>query len=205
MVEMLVQEGGDVSQLDKANAIPLHHAVGDGHVSTAQLLLDLGSDPTIKNTYGNTPAMLAKLKNHPTTHTLLLTAESNYNAKAQRTQTTIDFLEAIQTGNRPTTTAILNSKFPVDAPLDAVGAAGLYEASRVGTVRIVKLLLSRGAMVNRQDLDGCTALHGAARGGCVQIVPHLLKAGVGTCEEGERGGWSWGGFVNFQDNNNVKL
>ena len=45
-------------------------------------------------------------------------------------------------------------------------------------VRIVKLLLTRGATINAVDRDGCTALHRAATHGRSEIIKLLLESGA---------------------------
>lgn len=58
------------------------------------------------------------------------------------------------------------------------GSTVLIEAAWNGHVRLVELLLRRGADVEHQDDDGCTALHRAARSGHMEVVLVLLGSGA---------------------------
>ncbi len=60
MVQLLAEAGAKVDPLGRENATPLSWALSEGKIDAAMALLDLGADPTIKSSYGYTPADMAK-------------------------------------------------------------------------------------------------------------------------------------------------
>jgi len=53
-VETLLQEGGDPNFCNDCGEFPLHQALDNGNRAIANLLLDHGADPILKNAAGNT-------------------------------------------------------------------------------------------------------------------------------------------------------
>ncbi|XP_014279007.1 ankyrin repeat domain-containing protein 29-like [Halyomorpha halys] len=60
-------------------------------------------------------------------------------------------------------------------------------ASSTGHLDVVKLLISRGGMLNDTDNDGNTVLHYGAREGHIGVVRALLELGANLSAKGEEG------------------
>jgi ankyrin repeat protein len=97
-----------------------------------------------------------------------------------RTSTTIHtaFAKAVYHGHEDVVRQLLDLGVEVDLHLGGPAGTALIVASKEGHERIVRLLLSRKARVNHQDMDNSTALHHAARSGHVHISQMLLNFGA---------------------------
>lgn len=60
----LIAAGADVNAMQHGGWTPLHAAALHGNVPLVRLLLEAGANPAAKNDTGQTPAALAKTKNH---------------------------------------------------------------------------------------------------------------------------------------------
>jgi ankyrin repeat protein len=59
MVEILLNNGCDVNQIDNHGWTPLHYAASNRLEEIIKVLIDYGADRTIKDIWGNTPIDLA--------------------------------------------------------------------------------------------------------------------------------------------------
>jgi ankyrin repeat protein len=66
----------------------------------------------------------------------------------------------------------------------------LYEAARNGQGEVAKMLLKRGADVNRCDPDGRTALYAAATFGHEEVASLFLRAGADITRRGYPAAWT---------------
>ncbi len=64
MIKLLVDEGGNIDALDDTDNTPLHLAARFNQEDAAQLLLDLGADPLLKNQDCLTPWQVANRLGH---------------------------------------------------------------------------------------------------------------------------------------------
>ena len=85
-----------------------------------------------------------------------------------------------------------NWEIPIDFQ-DEFGNALLHIACQMGSKKLLKICLRRGANINIQNLKGQTPLHFAARYGYMSLVQYLVSKGADdsilnsaglTCYEG---------------------
>jgi hypothetical protein len=87
--------------------------------------------------------------------------------------------QAAESGNASEVTRILNKGTHPDTGMgDGRGYTALQIASFHGHLDVVKILVDRGADVNKADIHGDTALSSAAYGGHVEIVKYLIEKGA---------------------------
>ena len=126
-------------------------------------LLEAGADANARNKFGNTAL-----------HMIARKTCGDDNKEANKAAVKVAKLLLIYGGE-------------VDAP--SVGGTGwsrdgstdvtpLHVAADAGNIRILDLLLAKGAKVNTADSGGNTALHHAARAGRAKTVLNLVKAGA---------------------------
>jgi ankyrin repeat protein len=106
-----------------------------------------------------------------TSHFLLLTCLPSPAAADTR------LIDAIKSGNRQTTLALVRQRVDVNAR-EADGTTALHWAARADDAEIVAALLGRRANVNAANRYGMTPLFLAATNGSAAMVETLLEAGA---------------------------
>jgi hypothetical protein len=71
IVHAFIERGADVNYVDKTGGTPLHWAAARGRRDIVELLLHFGADPTRKDTDGEIPRDIARLKKRDDIFTLL--------------------------------------------------------------------------------------------------------------------------------------
>jgi ankyrin repeat protein len=64
-IRFLVAHGATVNLANLTGFTPLHHAAENGSLAAAKALLELGADRNALNNEGETPADVARRRNHP--------------------------------------------------------------------------------------------------------------------------------------------
>lgn len=189
--------GVDVNQPSLDGKTPLHVAAenkNDLQGKNVYFLLQMGADPSIKDSFGNTPLLCAALEScveharqlyddkrtdinaandHGNTALLIASERGaigmvrdllNNPAKPNPNQTNIH-------GHTPLSVAfseeICDALIQAGAKINLKNAKGetpLYTAVRIGKERTVQFLLDRGADVNATDCNGMTPLFSAILG-----------------------------------------
>ncbi|KAB8067207.1 ankyrin repeat-containing domain protein [Aspergillus leporis] len=165
MVELLLQNGGDITAADIFGKTPLHQAIEKGHASIVKMLLsryvcqpllciaartgnaeiaksllDHGLDVNITDAEGRTPLHLAAAKGHDRVVQLLLNQES-INVQAR----------------------------------DRYRSTALHEAAMGGHLPVLELLLVEpNVEINATDKDHSTSLHHCVKNGDRSLVRLLL-------------------------------
>jgi len=85
---------------------------------------------------------------------------------------------AIAAGHPDVVECILDHGFPIDLEFDGSGSTPMHEAAVYGRGSIVKLLIARGADINRPNMHNYTPLLLASDEGFVSVVETLLTAGA---------------------------
>ncbi|XP_022657121.1 serine/threonine-protein phosphatase 6 regulatory ankyrin repeat subunit A-like isoform X3 [Varroa destructor] len=156
---------------DKFGRTCLHHAVFNGHVQMAKLLLDHGASPDILDKKQRRPAHYAAFLGHAD----LLRLLAQHGAQLEVfDQDRLTPLHAACAGGRPgAVQALLAMGARLDVP-DGRGNTGLHICSLNGKSEVASCLIAARAPVSAKNALGYTPLHYAAAsthgGTCVELL-----------------------------------
>ena len=181
LVEALLNAGasGSLKSTMPQGTTPLHDASAHGKVGVVRLLLRHGVAES-KDDFGRTATHVSVYKRAPVACVAALAAQAHQDGLLDATD--IAGHSALHSA------AIIDSVHAARALLDA-GAdpdvssgpdedSPLFLACEHNAIRVAKLLMERGATVNKRKRDGTTPLHKAAAGGLIAMAKHLIHAGA---------------------------
>ncbi len=192
MAKALIESGAIVNFVQSNEGFsPLHFAAEGGklgrstassdrshakpYIDTIQILLDNKADIDLKSKSGKTPLAVAAENNFFEAVELLVEKTDKLNVQVGEASL---LHWAGKNGLVKTCDRLVKSgRIPIDG-LDAIGKSPLHEACEQGHLKVVQLLLSRGANANLSDRHGQTPMHFAAMNNHDEIVEHLAVAGV---------------------------
>ncbi|KAM7203285.1 Ankyrin repeat-containing domain protein [Rhypophila sp. PSN 637] len=186
------EDGGNKSQnkcwrcsaQDPLNVFPhwqdLEHnlfvAVTHGHVTTAALVLDMGTHVNCKNSSGRTPLMVAATKGDGSMLELLLRfGEASLELVNNLGQTAL--FEAASFGNDEAIRILLGYGASLTTK-DHLGRTPLMAAAFHEHEKAANALIESGASIDWADYEGRTALNHAASSGSLSLVKLLLSKGA---------------------------
>jgi ankyrin repeat protein len=181
VVKILLAHGADVHAPDSENRTPLMMAASAGHLDIAWMLADAGADIHAKSNYHDTALLTAASGGHHKVVIWLIKKGAAVDAANDIGETAL--MAAALRGHTLIVDVLLKSSARIDA-IDEAGSTALIMASMGilyeggGSSETVRLLIARGADVNRSNDNGITALIGAASRGNTAVVRELLKAGA---------------------------
>lgn len=199
IVKMLLNKGADVNYAEPFAREPLYAAVYSNNVETVKILLERGAQ--VKAGFRTTPEQRAadvmpvqnppaRSRRGPSAETLLQIA--GWRGNPEMIKLLKDHGAEVTS---LTVAAILGERLEVErfvtqgADVNKTGEGNdtpLTGAARKGHTEVVRLLLDKGAEVNKgRDHDGWTALRGAAQRGHKDIVELLLDNGANVDERDE--------------------
>ena len=129
---------------------PLHQAVRQNDIKTADALIKRGADVKATTRYGVTPIGLAALNGNAAMLRRLLDAGADPDTATPGGETTL--MTAARTGNVDTVTLLLDRKANVNAKDTARAQTALMWAVTENHPDIVKLLAAKGADVNARTI-----------------------------------------------------
>lgn len=189
-VKALLDAGADPNAPDKDGNPPLMIAAVFGSPSYIKLLLDKGANPKSANPMGASALLWAA--GDPEKAKLLIDAGADVNQASGTGRTPLHAAATVFNG-ASTVKLMLDKGAKVDAvdkldriPVIFTGggkATPLQEASRVGDLETLKILVRAGADVNAKDVQNGTALTEAVLYGRREIVKFLLANKASVNEE----------------------
>ncbi|KAJ5311151.1 hypothetical protein N7476_007011 [Penicillium atrosanguineum] len=181
VVQMLLDQGADVSARGGFYGNALQAASSEGHHQLVQMLLDQGADINAQGgTYGNA-IQAASSEGHNRVVQMLLDQGANVNAQGGHYGNALQ--AASSGGHRQLVQMLLDQGADVSARGGLYGNA-LQAASSEGHHQLVQMLLDQGADVNaRGGLYG-NALQAASSGGYNRVVQMLLDQGADVSAQG---------------------
>ncbi|XP_078346983.1 uncharacterized protein LOC144632255 isoform X3 [Oculina patagonica] len=195
----------------------LHSAVQGGNVAIIETVLSRGVDANSRDSYGNTPLMIAACFGKMEAVNYLLDKGADLSLTGQYGRNSLhsaseggnvaiietmlssglDINSKDSHGNTPIMIAALNGKmeavnYLLDKGADPslTGQYGrniLHNASGGVNVAIIKTMLSRGLDINSKDSNGDTPIMIAAREGKMESVNYLLDKGADLSLTGQYG------------------
>lgn len=171
-VRKLLDAGADVNvrnaNKQRLQYTPLHWAARNGHLEIAEILISRGADLDAEDPAYSTPLYLAAEEGYPKVVEFLISKGAEVNVKSS------------WSGYTPLHRAAWG---PV-ALRKHIGGRTVWEAElNENYLKIVGVLLEKGAKVNARDNDGETPLDQAMKNGEKEIVDLLRKHGAKTGEE----------------------
>ncbi len=162
VARLLLDNGAAVNGIKQPGLTPLHFAAANGHKTMVDLLLSKGANPNARTANGATPLDLAALKGYEEVAKSLVAAGAQVNAK---------------TGPAPEAQDRADLKYHLGGGyFSGLGSTPLHLATASGNDDLVRLLISKSADVNAQDVNGRTVLSYAAEDQYAEIVKTLLAA-----------------------------
>jgi ankyrin repeat protein len=175
LVKALIKKGADVNVADNEYWTPLLAATSNGHLTTAQALLDApGIDINATDHRERTALYLAALNDSYDIVKVLIDKGANVNITADDGWTPL--MVAAEKGHLTTMQTLLGAPGININAQKSDGATALYLAALNGNYDVVRALINKGADVNVEDNKGWTALMPAARNGYLTTVQALLGA-----------------------------
>lgn len=150
VVQLLLSEGADVHHRDDAGRTALHRAATRGHVDVLTLLIDSGAEIDATEDRGETPLMYAAAQGQYAAGAVLIEAGADVNARDEA-------------GYTPLVHALLIR-------------AGDYNQR----LELIRLLISSGTDLDRQDAEGKTAVELAEEIGHDPELIAILQAASGA-------------------------
>jgi ankyrin repeat protein len=152
----------------------------EGHIETAQLLLEAGADKDQARTDGSTPLYIACKHDHIKVVRLLL--EAGADKDQARTDGCTPLFAACQYAHTDVVQLLLEAGADKDQAANG-GCTPLYTACQnaceEGHIDVVRLLLEAGADKDQATTNGgCTPLYAACQEGHIDVVQLLVEAGA---------------------------
>ncbi len=212
---VLLDCGADVAAKDKDGWTPLHVASEEGHLEVVRVLLEHGAPTTAQDKDGWTPLHVA-LQARDEKDILLDHSADDYGRTAQ--MDSLSFLVSQgaslhaardvlrrgagataqdEDGSIPYDVGLRHGRvgvvnFSLDNEAEVTGS-GEDEwsnlASRIGHVKVVRILVEHGADTTAQNKNGWTPLHSASLNGHVEVARFLVERGADATAQ-NKNGWT---------------
>ncbi|XP_050498110.1 ankyrin-1-like [Diabrotica virgifera virgifera] len=172
-VASLLDKGLDVNGVDSEGYRPLHEAVKRGYLDIVELLLKRSANVNLSTSrFLTTPLHLAAIFGHLEVVKLLITYGASLETKCD-IGLPADYRSELSYVDRDHASYIIQNAWDFD--IQGNFTTPLTLAADCGNTEVVKLLIERGADVNKSNDDGCNVLHIASGYGDVEIVSLLLQ------------------------------
>lgn len=173
IVKLLLENGADSGLCNINSRAPLHFAAETGNKEIIALIVEAGADVNCSDKNGVTPLMLmAKFGKTDAALTYIKNQNVDISLKDNDNHAAIDYATA--SGLRELVKAL--SYESQEAHTDAYGNTPLHQACWNGQGEVVKVLLEKGAEVEKLNDDGESPLILAVEKGNLVIVDLLLAA-----------------------------
>jgi ankyrin repeat protein len=151
----------------------LHYAAMAGHADVSEVLLRYGADVNARDSSGTTALMEAS-HGGPWKDEIA----ENVVELLLKHHAEVDLLLAAAIGRTDLLKSILDRDGSVVDTVDERGRSALYHAVRNNRLAAVKLLVERGADVNRCDAVGIAALHRTSQQCSDELIRYLIDHGA---------------------------
>uniref|UniRef100_A0A336MN10 Poly [ADP-ribose] polymerase n=1 Tax=Culicoides sonorensis TaxID=179676 RepID=A0A336MN10_CULSO len=192
VVEILLENGADVSKADKGGLVPLHNSASYGHYEVTELLIKYGANVNVADLWKFTPLHEAAAKGKYDIVKLLLKHGADPTKKNRDGATPLDLvkgdqdvadllrgnaalLEAAKKGNLLRVQRLLTPENINCRDVQGRNSTPLHLAAGYNNLEVAEYLLEQGADVNAQDKGGLIPLHNASSYGHLEIAALLIK------------------------------
>ncbi|MHC4540586.1 MAG: ankyrin repeat domain-containing protein [Planctomycetota bacterium] len=161
MVALITDRGANVNVTNQDGWTPLRYAIFHGKKDVVEVLIARGADVDIKEKKDKIPLFLAMERDRQDIALLLVNVGADIHATADRGETLLH--RAALLGHCEVAKALLDRGFDVNL-LRGYGWTPLHRAVRGYVLKdshvdMVKLLVARGAAIDKKDVRGCTPLN----------------------------------------------
>jgi ankyrin repeat protein len=205
-IKLLLNNKADVNARDtKIGWTPLHFAVMKGHEAVIELLIEKGAHVNVHDAEGWTPLRFARFaanREHEAVVGSLIHNGAEDEVMSNEISWTALHLEAVDSqqeltkllvknrldidtrsisGSRLHLAEMIAAKQLTDANINAQdkdGTTPLHRAARSGKERLVRLLISKGASVDKSDISDMSPLMMAAQNGHEEVAKGLTEGGA---------------------------
>ena len=164
--DLLLERGASVNLQNKAGWTPMHYAASSGFFEMVELLRSYGAHADILNKVQQSPVDLARSHGYNRIVDVLRNRPPRTGTTVQREKLTMAkekmLSRAIFSNDEAAVVARIEEGANVNWVNPTTSIAPLHVAVKQGRVKLVRLLLERGADANIQTKAGWTALHFAA-------------------------------------------
>ena len=167
---------GCLNQFNLMRKSALHVATKAGSTKCVDILLTAGAIPDVRDSHGKTPLIVAAEHGFDDIVDMLIKSKADINSKTEDGWSALHM--ACQNNHPNIVRILLAAGVDPEVTVWMNDVTPCLIASSRGNYSIVKMLLRKGANVNRAEFNGMTALHKAARGGHAQCVKLLLSNGA---------------------------
>jgi ankyrin repeat protein len=176
LVKLLLEHQADVNVHTGNGRLltPLHFAAQVGELDICQLLLEHGADLESRNSDGFVPLHVASGRGHLNIVEEFLSRGADANAQDVRLWTPLHWASS---GPLEVVQSLVRYGTELDKTT-VVQETPLHVASRLGSLKIARFLIEKGANPMSKDNAGETPLHNASRLGYLGLVEMLLEVGV---------------------------
>lgn len=178
IVKILIDAGANVNIENKSDRNALYCAYEKYNKDAMKLLLAAGANPnTIYNSWEHEPLLFQTIyENQPDIAKLLIDAGADVNFKDKDGNSVLTL--AVNRSEKIAEMLLNNKDININVQYPYDQSTPLHVAANKGNIKLVKLLLSKGANVNAVDKDGETPLREAAKGGNIDTVKYLIEKGA---------------------------
>lgn len=174
--KFLLEQGADVSLLDKEGFSPLQALAYTGERELAELLIDRGAPiDADNNSLRASPLHLAVRGNHADVIRMLIDKGASFTLKDINDET--PFICAISLGHMEIARLFLQNGASIHDK-DSTGNSPLLLAALNGEKEFVEILIAKGADINEKNVIGGSPASVAAREGRQDIVELLIAKGA---------------------------
>lgn len=177
LVEYLIENGLDIEAKSDGGWTPLHSQAYGGHTDGVELLLEHGADIEAKHAYDMTPLVSSVRWDRIEVAQLLV--EKGANVDATNTLGRTPLIISATEGYFELAKTFLDNGADLYIEDDNYKRTALHFAALNGHLKIVDVLLRKGAHVDKKDAAGKTPLDYANRYGHKKVAKLLKSAGAG--------------------------
>jgi ankyrin repeat protein len=167
VLHLLLEKGADVAATESHGGTPLHIAVMSGKPEAARILLDHGAPPGTLDQYKNTPLNMAATVGAEEMVRLLLDHQAPVNVADVLGNTPLHNAAIVRIGRNDIKTHAGQPEENMQT-LNAIN-----KSNAADKLKIVKLLLAKGARTQVRNLEGVTPLDAAGKFGTPEILAAL--------------------------------
>ena len=172
-INVLLEEGADLTCSVDGGETPIHLAAQNGHIDPVKFLLKQGVDPNLRTADGYTPLHWASFRGSLEVIDLLLRSGADITAQNNAGETVLHTCMYYKPHEE--VMAVLLAQGARAATTDNSGRSALHQAARRGFKSNVHSLLHNGADIEAKDAQGWTPLQLAAAAGHHDTVHQLLE------------------------------